>query len=413
MKRLFNLQKLLNNKDFVYALTLLVIIGSISYLFYELSKAEVTVVQEGEEITVRTHANTVEDVLGELAIEVQKHDDLSHNLKDTITSEMTIEHTVAKEITVTEGDTQQTYYTTANTVGAFIEESGIEISEHDQVSLSLEEQISDQTTLNIEKAFQVTINDAGKEQTIWTVGGTVENLLTQNEIDLSELDRVKPAQTQNVDGETVIDITRVEKVTDIVEEEVDFAVVKQSDADLEKGKEEVVTDGEKGMVEKHYEVVLENGKEVSRTLIDEEVIKESKEKVVAVGTKEEAPAVTTTAGSATAAAPSSQPIVSRGGEQEVTTLYMHATAYNWNCASCDGRGLTSTGYNLKANPHGVIAVDPSVIPLGTKVWVEGYGYAVARDTGGAIKGNKIDVHMPTLQQAQSFGSRTVQVKIYK
>ncbi len=90
---------------------------------------------------------------------------------------------------------------------------------------------------------------------------------------------------------------------------------------------------------------------------------------------------------------------------------MHATAYNWDCPSCDGRGLTSTGYDLKANPNGVVAVDPSVIPLGTKVWVEGYGYAVARDTGGSIKGNRIDVHMPTQKQAMSFGSKRVKVKI--
>ncbi|MFC4403564.1 ubiquitin-like domain-containing protein [Gracilibacillus xinjiangensis] len=413
MKRLLNLPKLLNNKDFVYAVTLLVIIGTISYLFFELSKAEVTVVQEGEEITVRTHANTVEDVLDELAIDVQEHDELTHNLNDTVKTEMTIELTVAKEVIVTEGDIQQTYHTTANTVEAFIEESGIEISEHDHVSLSLNEEIVDQTELVIEKAFLVTINDAGEEQNIWTVGGTVETLLDQTTIELSELDRVSPAKSEEVNAETEIDITRVEKVTDIVEEEVDFTVVKKSNADLQKGKEKVVKEGQKGVVEKHYEVVLENGEEVSRKLVNEEVTKESQEKVVAVGTKVETPPVANTVSNTAASKPATPQAVSRGSGQEVTTLYMKATAYNWNCASCDGRGLTSTGYDLKANPQGVIAVDPSVIPLGTKVWVEGYGYAVARDTGGAIKGNKIDVHMPTLQQAHNFGSRTVQVKIYK
>ena len=60
---------------------------------------------------------------------------------------------------------------------------------------------------------------------------------------------------------------------------------------------------------------------------------------------------------------------------------------------------TATGINLRSNPNlKVIAVDPSVIPLGSKVWVEGYGYAVAGDTGGAIKGNKIDLFMPTTDQ---------------
>ena len=66
---------------------------------------------------------------------------------------------------------------------------------------------------------------------------------------------------------------------------------------------------------------------------------------------------------------------------------MTATAYTAYCNGCSG--ITTTGINLRANPNlKVIAVDPSVIPLGSKVWVEGYGYAVAGDTGGAIKGKE-------------------------
>lgn len=61
----------------------------------------------------------------------------------------------------------------------------------------------------------------------------------------------------------------------------------------------------------------------------------------------------------------------------------------------------------------MIAVDPKVIPLGTKVWVEGYGYAVAGDTGGAIKGNKIDVFIPTQSQALKWGRKNVKIKILK
>ena len=68
--------------------------------------------------------------------------------------------------------------------------------------------------------------------------------------------------------------------------------------------------------------------------------------------------------------------------------------------------------SLKANPDAkVIAVDPSVIPLGTKVYVEGYGYATAADTGGAIKGNKIDVFIPSHSAAMSWGKRQVEVQI--
>lgn len=87
-----------------------------------------------------------------------------------------------------------------------------------------------------------------------------------------------------------------------------------------------------------------------------------------------------------------------------------ATAYTANCAGCSG--VTATGINLKANPNQkVIAVDPKVIPLGTKVWVEGYGEAIAGDTGGAIKGNKIDVFIPSKQAASNWGVKKVKIKV--
>lgn len=91
-------------------------------------------------------------------------------------------------------------------------------------------------------------------------------------------------------------------------------------------------------------------------------------------------------------------------------ITVEATAYTANCTGCSG--TTKTGVNLKANPNAkVIAVDPSIIPLGTKVYVEGYGYATAEDTGGAIKGNKIDVFIPTQDGAISWGRRQVKLTI--
>ncbi|MBP3950731.1 LysM peptidoglycan-binding and 3D domain-containing protein [Bacillus suaedae] len=93
-------------------------------------------------------------------------------------------------------------------------------------------------------------------------------------------------------------------------------------------------------------------------------------------------------------------------------LTVTATAYT---ASCDGcSGVTSTGINLLENPNQkVISVDPSVIPLGTKVYVEGYGHAIAGDIGGAIKGNKIDVFIPDRQDALNWGVKEVKVTILK
>lgn len=94
-----------------------------------------------------------------------------------------------------------------------------------------------------------------------------------------------------------------------------------------------------------------------------------------------------------------------GNGQEI---YVTATAYSPE----ESGSVTKLGYNIKANPNmKLIAVDPSVIPLGKKVWVEGYGVAIAGDTGGAIVGHKIDVLMPTKAASLSWGRKTVKVVI--
>ncbi|WP_270624927.1 3D domain-containing protein [Ligilactobacillus ruminis] len=90
------------------------------------------------------------------------------------------------------------------------------------------------------------------------------------------------------------------------------------------------------------------------------------------------------------------------------TLTMSATAYS---TEANGMGTYSaTGINLKQHPS-CVAVDPSVIPLGSIIWVSGYGVSVAGDTGTAIKGNVIDLHFSTVAQSMAWGRRTVTVKI--
>lgn len=96
----------------------------------------------------------------------------------------------------------------------------------------------------------------------------------------------------------------------------------------------------------------------------------------------------------------------------VKTLTVEASAYTAYCKGCSGK--TATGINLKKNPDiKLIAVDPKVIPLGTKVWVEGYGIAIAGDTGGSIKGNRIDVFMKTKKIALNWGRKNVEIKVLK
>ncbi|EEL86723.1 enterotoxin [Bacillus cereus] len=102
------------------------------------------------------------------------------------------------------------------------------------------------------------------------------------------------------------------------------------------------------------------------------------------------------------------------GGREITVEATAYTAHPSENGTYGGRVLTAMGHDLTANPNmKVIAVDPKVIPLGSKVWVEGYGEAIAGDTGGAIKGNRIDVLVGSDSNADSWGRKSVKVKVIK
>ncbi|WP_312472718.1 LysM peptidoglycan-binding domain-containing protein [Neobacillus sp.] len=101
---------------------------------------------------------------------------------------------------------------------------------------------------------------------------------------------------------------------------------------------------------------------------------------------------------------------SKSKDDRTKEITVKATAYTASCEGCSG--TTATGVDLNANPDAkVIAVDPSVIPLGSKVYVEGYGVATAADTGGAIKGNRIDVFIPSKQDAINWGKKHIKIRI--
>lgn len=96
--------------------------------------------------------------------------------------------------------------------------------------------------------------------------------------------------------------------------------------------------------------------------------------------------------------------------KSIKEITVDSSAYTLNFAHC--KGITATGINLKKNPNQkVISVDPKVIKLGSKVYVPGYGYAIAGDTGGSIKGNKIDVFIPSQKAAQQWGRKKVKIQI--
>ncbi|WP_370514178.1 ubiquitin-like domain-containing protein [Anoxybacillus sp. PDR2] len=376
----------------VTASSLIAFSATTGFAGYEATKDHVVLTKNGERQEIRTHANTVKEVLKEQHIDLRPEDHVYPSLDTVVTDDLNIVWKASKQVTVKIDGKQKELWTTAESVRELLASQHITVGPYDRVSPSLDAPIQKGMSISLQKAFPVQLNVGGKQQQVWATSTTVADFLKQHHITLNELDRVEPALQDQIKANMVVKVTKVQKVTDVVEEPVNFAVVTQKDASLPKGEQRVINPGQKGLLSKHYEVVLENGKEISRKLLKTETVKQSQNRVIAVGTKER-PAMT-----------------SRGSSASSRELYVNATAYTAYCGGCSGR--TSTGINLRANPHmKVIAVDPRVIPLGSKVYVEGYGYAIAADTGGSINGYKIDVFFPNKSAAFRWGTKRVKVRI--
>jgi uncharacterized protein YabE (DUF348 family)/3D (Asp-Asp-Asp) domain-containing protein len=389
----------------------------ISLALYEGNKKSVTLVVNGETEEVKTYASTVGKLLSESELVFSEHDSVSPSIESPIENGSLIKWEQAKKVAIQVDNKEDIYiWTTEKTVGNALAKANIELSEFDKVSPSLDERLNQNSSISVEKAYDFTLVDGKDKKKYWSTSTTVADFLKREDIQLNEFDRLEGKQDDIIQPGSTVEIVRVEKVTDVVEESADFAVETRNDQNLLKGREKVVQEGKKGKIAREFEVVMENGKEVSRKMTSEKTLKEPVKKVVAVGTKvivaSAAPAAT--AKSATPKAKSTGKVgVSRSKSAEKSSnkeFYVSATAYTAYCNGCSG--ITSTGINLKNNPNlKVIAVDPSVIPIGSKVWVEGYGHAIAGDTGGAIKGKKIDLHFPTKEAAYKFGRKQVKIKI--
>lgn len=396
MKNLF-FSSLRRKQTAVRILTLILFVTVISFVLYQGSKAIVVVNANGEQQEVATHAETVEQLLISQDITISEHDKVSPSLDTEITSGMEISWEQAEEIFISVDGNQSSIWTTEKLVKNILEEANIEVAEQDEISIGLDTEVGADNKIDIQKAFQLTLVDGLEERQVWSTSTTVANFLKEQGITLGELDRVEKSLEDVITPNDKVAVVRVEKVTDVVEESIDFAIEKKNDSSVLKGKEKVVTQGKKGTVERTYEVVKENGKIVMKTLQSEKVISKPTTQVVAVGTK----VATVTA---------SRNNTSAGGKGK--EFYVTATAYTPNCNGCSG--ITATGVNIKSNPNmKLIAVDPNVIPLGSKVWVEGYGYAIAADTGGAIKGNKIDILVSSKSAAKNWGRKKVRIKVLK
>lgn len=253
----------------------------------------------------------------------------------------------------------------------------------------------------IQRAFFVTVAADGQRVAVKTVPATAGEILELAGVTLGAADKADAQADELITETRVITVNRVEVKTVTESETVDYETVKEKTDSLYEGETKVKQEGEKGKIEYTYEITLVDGEETERELVKKETVKEAVDKIVLVGTKKKPVVSTVKAASAGKGAPSSYK----------AAYTMRATAYTYGN---DGGNRTCTGIR----PYkGIVAVDPKVIPLGTKLYIVStdgkyvYGEAVAGDTGGSIKGDRIDVFLESDAECYAFGRRNVTVYV--
>lgn len=283
----------------------------------------------------------------------------------------------------------ETIFTYEKTVGDFLEKQGIELANKDAIRPSIDSEIENDMNIVITSPKSFHIKDGNRvlitEASGYTVGEVLENL----GIKINELDRLNTSLDEVAKEGMSIIINRVveEKVQNKVE--IPFETEKRENANMLEGETKVIT---AGVVGEKVEDVLNtyvNGKIENSEVLKTEISKEPVKEVIEVGTKK---------------APQTP-----NGQKVKKVIVMQATAYDPTAGS-----MTASGTRARV---GAVAVDPRVIPLGSKLYIESmdgfasYGYATAEDTGGAIKGNRIDLFYSTNAQANRFGRRNVKVYV--
>lgn len=281
--------------------------------------------------------------------------------------------------------------TRKDTVGELLTELGIVAGTADAVNFPMNEPLKDGMTVSVTRGRPVFVRADGKTRAFLSSAATVAEALAQAGISLGPDDYSNPRPDEPVPADRCIRVVRVTFREEVVTENIPFTTEYVKDPQLEAGLTAVRRKGQSGVADVRYMVRYEDGVEVSRNEISRTTSKEPVSKLVALGTRTE---------------------VSREGTviRFVRAIEVVATAY-CPCEICCGKnanGYTYTGVPAK---RGVIAVDPQVIPLGSRVYVDGYGFAVAADIGSAIKGNRIDVCYDTHQEAMRWGVKKVKVYI--
>lgn len=241
------------------------------------------------------------------------------------------------------------------------------------------------STQSARQSVLVSITCDGQTWEYVSCQGTVGGILKEAGVGLGKKDLVIPSLSTPAKHKMAIRVIRVEEKIVVQREPIPYKTVTKFNPHSRLDRV-VLQKGVAGVKEVTYKVTYKNGKKVSSEVIGARVLQKPRSEVVSIsrGTL----------------------LASRGGF--VRCLRMRATAYAPYVCGGSKSGRTACG--MKAG-KGIVAVDPRVIRLGTKLYVEGYGYCVAGDVGGAIKGNRIDLGFNTYREAIRFGSRWVTVYI--
>lgn len=262
------------------------------------------------------------------------------------------------------------------TIGDTLTSLGIAFTPHDDLYPSASSVLSPGAHVYLNRADSVQLTVGGQATIAYTHADTVQGLLDGAGVKLEDQDQVTPTLNTPVLDGMQVNVTTVRDTVDATDDPIDYNTVYQYDPTAPDGQQTVVQTGAAGNVHKEYKVHLVNGVEASRELASQ-TEQPPTDEIVSIGTY---------VAPTPAPEPAWVPAASLAGLNCARTLMMYATWYT--AASAGGNGITATGTQVR---KGIVAVDPRVIPLGTRLYIPGYGYAVAADTGGGIIGNMIDL----------------------
>lgn len=305
-------------------------------------------------------------------------------------------NTMKKDIIICDADEEKKLSTFKSTVGEVLEEQNIIIGPYDKLEAIPTQNIKEGMRIEIKRAKPVLITVGGKERQIHTLAKTVGKAVEEAEIPLGIKDRIEPDSDTAIEDVDTIKVIRVEEQIINTTEKIPFKNEIKKNDKLEKGLVRIIKKGQDGKKEIAEKIIYEDGKRAFKDVLWEKIIQQPVAAVFEEGTKDTL-------------------ISSRGTVTKfVKALEMTATAYDATFASTGKNpdhpqyGITRSGLKVR---HGIVAVDPKVIPLGTWLYVEGYGEALAADTGGAIKGNRIDLYYESPKNVAKYGKKRLKVYI--